>query len=289
MATPEIISSVIADSVLQYRLQSYVPTWWLASGHLQTAFSAIGWHRGPSSAVNYNRELLPVIAAPPGKYGGTLALDWTLPPANEPYHDDTPIMVVLHGLTGGSDEGYVLRMIHEMLEYRDTHVTVSISGASSTRRMRAVVINARGCGGSTLSSPQTFCGAMTGDVHQAVTHIHNRYPRAPLVGVGFSLGANILTKYIGEESGRCLLTAACVLANPWDLLFGERTLSASCCCGPIYLKQLSTDLVQLFHKHRPAFANETDINFDDIESVCNRVSTHPSIKHICLCDILLII
>lgn len=257
MRTPAIVSSILNDAAFRYRIKQFQPPWWLASGHLQTMFSAKGWHI--ASPVKYQRQLLPVIAAPPGRYDGTIALDWTIPPDNEPYDDDTPIAVVLHGLTGGSHEPYVLRMIHELLRYKLTD-----QSHTSTKRMRAVVINARGCGGSTLMSGQAYCGAMTADARQAIIHIRSLHPRAPLVGIGFSLGANILTKYVCEEGDTCALIAAAVLANPWDLLQSCRVLNGGWFSRQIYAKTLAANLVRLFQKHKAAFANESNINFDEL-------------------------
>lgn len=42
-------------------------------------------------------------------------------------------------------------------------------------------------------------------------HISKLYPEAPLLGVGFSLGANILVRYLAEEGDRSRFKAACVL------------------------------------------------------------------------------
>lgn len=69
----------------------------------------------------------------------------------------------------------------------------------------------------------------------ALIYIRQRYPKARLLGLGFSIGANVLTRYIAEEGDYCRLAAACVLAcvsvvyammyasdqtspQPWDLL-----------------------------------------------------------------------
>jgi predicted alpha/beta-fold hydrolase len=41
---------------------------------------------------------------------------------------------------------------------------------------------------------------------------------APFIAVGFSMGANILTKYLGEEGPACPLTAAVSIANPYDFV-----------------------------------------------------------------------
>ena len=43
-------------------------------------------------------------------------------------------------------------------------------------------------------------------------YITHRYPRAPLLGLGFSLGANVLTRYVAEEGEKCRLVSACALA-----------------------------------------------------------------------------
>ena len=94
-----------------------------------------------------------------------------------------------------------------------------------------MVVNFRGCAGVPLTSPQ-FCkytkresesvqilmmrqpdsAGYTDDIRSAILYISARYPRASLLGIGFSLGANVLTRYVGEEGTKCRLKAACVLA-----------------------------------------------------------------------------
>ena len=56
---------------------------------------------------------------------------------------------------------------------------------------------------------------------QAVRAIKARLPHAPLMAVGFSLGSNILVKYIGEEGERIPLVGAVSVANPFDLQESE--------------------------------------------------------------------
>eukprot|EP00117_Sycon_ciliatum_P007032 scpid66120/ scgid5759/ Abhydrolase domain-containing protein 2; Lung alpha/beta hydrolase 2 len=43
-----------------------------------------------------------------------------------------------------------------------------------------------------------------------VKHIHRRWPDAPLVALGFSMGANIILKYLGEDPSRQALFSAAV-------------------------------------------------------------------------------
>lgn len=63
-----------------------------------------------------------------------------------------------------------------------------------------------------MTSPQLYSAGYTGDLRVALLYIQQRYPNARLLGLGFSLGANVLTRYIAEEGNHCRLAAACVLA-----------------------------------------------------------------------------
>lgn len=63
-----------------------------------------------------------------------------------------------------------------------------------------------------LTSPQLYSALYTDDIRVAVMYIHKQYPRAPLIGIGFSLGANVLTRYLAEEGEKSRLIAGCALA-----------------------------------------------------------------------------
>jgi len=45
-----------------------------------------------------------------------------------------------------------------------------------------------------------------------------------MYAIGFSLGANLLTKYLGEEGPNAFLIGACAVSNPWDFNICYRTL-----------------------------------------------------------------
>ena len=66
--------------------------------------------------------------------------------------------------------------------------------------------------GVPLTSPQLYGLSHTDDFRQAIFYIAQLYPHAPLLGLGFSLGANILTRYVAEEGESCRLVSACALA-----------------------------------------------------------------------------
>ena len=45
---------------------------------------------------------------------------------------------------------------------------------------------------------QFYSASFTGDLREVVAHVRGRYPTANLYAVGWSLGANILVRYLGE-------------------------------------------------------------------------------------------
>ena len=59
---------------------------------------------------------------------------------------------------------------------------------------RAVVINFRGCAETDITSPRLYSAGVTDDTRLAIRYIRKCIPDALLLGIGFSMGANILLK-----------------------------------------------------------------------------------------------
>lgn len=66
--------------------------------------------------------------------------------------------------------------------------------------------------GVPLTTPRLYSGAASDDLKCAVLYVHSLFPQAKMVGLGFSLGANVLTRYLGEEGEQSLLSSGCALA-----------------------------------------------------------------------------
>jgi predicted alpha/beta-fold hydrolase len=67
--------------------------------------------------------------------------------------------------------------------------------------------------GMPITSGRLYTAGGTDDVRQALMYLSKCFPDAPLLGIGYSLGANIMTRYAAEEGENCRLAAACVMAN----------------------------------------------------------------------------
>jgi len=74
-------------------------------------------------------------------------------------------------------------------------------------------------------------------------------------GIGFSLGANILTKYVGEEGKACPLSAMVGLANVWDFVEGSVHIERGTLMNRlIYQNVLGGALRALLRLHADAFS-----------------------------------
>lgn len=215
--------------------KEYRPTPWLFNGHLSTVFS-VKFRTLPT--INFERVILPV-----DERGGTIAMDW-----NERPRPSQPILLILHGLTGGSHNPYVRWMVKI---------------ASSRLNICCVVAHARGCGNSKLTSPQSFCAAHTDDIRKAVKYIRSLIDeQTPIFAVGYSLGAGTLTKYLGEEGEQCPLKGAVICCASYDMHKTTQKLESTFYHN-LYNQTLTKNLIDYLRSHEEQFTRkDSDVNLN---------------------------
>ena len=172
-------------------------------------------------------------------------MDWAIPgPANpnaswKDVVDFTrPIMLVLPGLSGGSHDQYVRKLVNDMLQLN----------------WQCVVQNARGCARTPIKSPEFFCMAKTEDVRKAIQTIELYFnlknSSQKFVACGFSMGSNLLVKYLGEEEEKTPLHGAISIGNPYDLVRCTRHFRETWWYRYTYDRALTSNLKRLvFHKN----------------------------------------
>ncbi|XP_040987017.1 embryogenesis-associated protein EMB8-like isoform X2 [Juglans microcarpa x Juglans regia] len=116
---------------------------------------------------------------------------------------------------------------------------------------RVVVFNSRGCGNSPVTTPQFYSASFLGDMREVVEHVATRFPKANLYAVGWSLGANILVQYLGQESHTCPLSGAVSLCNPFNGLLTDQNLRKG--FNIVYDKALARARREIFKKHALLF------------------------------------
>ncbi len=167
-------------------LKPFVPAWWCRGPHAQTLWARLA-RRAPR--VKLRRERLDL---PDGDF---IDLDWTTTNANG------PIVIVLHGLEGSSASPYARGILK----------------AIEARGWRGVVMHFRGCSGEPNRLPRSYHSGDTGDLAHLVETLRRREPRTPLATVGYSLGGNVLLKWLGKSGEQARLRAAVAVSVPFVL------------------------------------------------------------------------
>lgn len=160
------------------------PAWWLPTGHAQTIVPFLLRRNLIDTYIHEKLEL------PDGDF---LELGWTEKPDS---NTTKPIVIILHGIEGSIQSHYATRIL----------------SALKSQGWIGLFMHFRSCGQHPNRKPQCYNSGDTNDFRYLISLVSNHYPKAPLAAVGFSLGGNILSKYLGETSSVPLKAAVAVCA-----------------------------------------------------------------------------
>jgi len=165
---------------------SFKSAWWLNNPHLQTLWPAL--LRQPIKNLMLTRERFEL---PDGDF---VDLEWS-------GEGEKPLVLILHGLEGSIESHYAKGMIL----------------ALNQQGWRAVFMHFRSCSGEPNRLPRSYHSGDTGDLDVIVRALRAREPRVPLAAIGFSLGGNVLLKWLGETGENNPLVAATAISVPFEL------------------------------------------------------------------------
>ena len=111
------------------------------------------------------------------------------------------IVLVLHGLEGSHLSAYAQ----------------TILAALHRSGYRAVLMNFRGCSGLPNRLDRSYHSGDTADAAYIAKHIEQRTGQALFAAIGYSLGGNVLLKWLGESGTSLPLTTAAAISVPFDL------------------------------------------------------------------------
>jgi len=168
------------------------PPRWLTNRHAQTLFTSSPLCRPPTP--RWRRE---IVELPDGDFAEA---HWHESPADEA--DEVGVtLVLLHGLEGSSDATYARMM----------------AVAAAERGWRLVVLHARDCGEHRNRLPRRYHAGETADLRYFMQGLAADGGNGRFIAAGYSLGGNMLLKYLGEEAEQSPFTAAAAVSVPFDL------------------------------------------------------------------------
>jgi len=126
-------------------------------------------------------------------------------------HSGQPTVLVIHGLEGSSRSPYALGLMR----------------AIENEGWRGVVMNLRGCSGDDNRLSRAYHSGDTEDVDYIVKHALSSCGDHPLAVVGYSIGGNMLLKWLGEERTRPDIACAIAVSVPFNLGACTDVLSGS--------------------------------------------------------------
>ena len=196
---------------------TYTPAWWVPGRHAQTLWGRL-FRRTPTVDTRLERW-----ATPDDDEIEVHRLDAS--------HREAPRLILLHGLEGTIRSNY-------------------IQGTLALARQHgwaADVLIFRGCGTRMNRQRRMYHSGETSDLRLVVDRVVMENPRQPIVLAGFSLGGNVLLKWLGER-GHSLpsqIRGAAVVSVPFDLEAGSRHIEHG--FSRIYMHHFLRSLVVKAH------------------------------------------
>jgi predicted alpha/beta-fold hydrolase len=182
---------------MEFHPRPFRPARWLPGAHGQTIGGKLFRPEVPMDLVRERWDT---------QDGDFLDLDFAPEPA-----PGAPLAVVLHGFEGSARRRYTLIAYRELARHG----------------IRAVGLNFRSCSGEPNRTSRSYHSGETGDLAFVIQRLKERFPGKRMGALGFSLGGNVLLKYLGERGDASGLSGAVVVSVPYDLAAASLCLESS--------------------------------------------------------------
>ena len=162
--------------------------WWLSNAHAQTLYPTL------TRCIKTPVDVEERFELPDGDF---VDLAWAV----NGLSNDSPLVIVLHGLGGDANSPYVAGFLQ----------------AFNRCGWRGVLMHFRGASAEPNRLPRAYHSGDTGDLDQVLKALAQREPGTKKAIVGVSLGGNVLLKWLGEQGEQTLVNAAVAVSVPFQL------------------------------------------------------------------------
>jgi uncharacterized protein len=164
----------------------FKPAWWLRNPHLQTMWGIL-MRRHQFPPLHEERLELPDDDFIDVAWGRGMP-------------DDAPVVLLLHGLGGSLQSHYIPGTLRAVV----------------ARGWRPLFVHFRGCSEEPNRKPGSYHFGYIDDLEYVAQLMRQRFPNAPLCVVGYSLGGNVVLKWLAQRThvGLKAAVAVCVPFRP---------------------------------------------------------------------------
>ncbi len=209
----------------------FSPPFWLRNTHLQTLWPKFF---RPRPQLSLQRERVELAD------GDFIDLAWAT--------GDGPAVLVLHGLEGN---------LH-------SHYALPAMAALSRAGFCPVFMHLRGCSDEPNRLARSYHSGASDDLAEVLTLLQQA-GRPIAAAVGFSLGGNLLLKYLGETGFSALLRAAVAISVPFSLHDAARRLEQG--TSRIYQHYLLNRLKRSYRHKFSSLASPLTVQLERIRTL----------------------
>jgi len=217
---------------------NYHPSYFFRNYHISTIYTSVF---RKVKGVNQQRERLEL------QDGDFLDLDWSY----SPNKNSDKVLIVLHGLEGNSQRPYM----------------TGLAKLFNKNGWDVAAVNFRGCSGEMNRLYRSYNAGASEDLKEVISAIilKEKYSRVALNG--FSLGGNVVLKYLGEGNELPKeLIAAVTVSTPIDLAGSCEKLAES--KNSLYSKRFVKKLKEQLYLREDKFPEDLDrANIDSCHSL----------------------
>ena len=205
----------------------FEPWRWLKNGHLQTIVG--NFYPRPVFQISAEAEAVLVDVAD----GSHVLCHSNWQP--EEVRQSRLTVVLVHGLEGSSDSGYMR----------------GVAARAWDAGWNVVRMNMRNCGDTEELTPTLYHSGLSGDVRAVVEHFARRWGLGRVALVGYSMGGNLALKLAGEWDEQSPLMAVATVCPAIDLAAGSDALHEP--KNRLYEARFLRGLMRRFHRKAALF------------------------------------
>lgn len=210
----------------------FKPAWWLRGAHAQTLWA--DFFR-PKQSLIIERQRVELLD------GDFIDLDWSGPVEGR-------TVLLLHGLEGSIHSDYIRGVMCKL----------------NQRGYRACLMHFRGCSDEPNRLAEWYHSGKSDDPQLILEFLKDQMEIEVYAAVGFSLGGNVLLKWLGEQGTNTSLQRAAAMSVPFRLDHAAERMSQG--FSRIYQRSLVSTMVQSYKDKFAVIPSPLDVDVDAIDT-----------------------